>query len=70
MLNYEGDPVILKPYLPPGTASDPIFEADIVKLYGKEFEPYLSVQPYSAFFADGSQLVVRAVGRIRHEQAL
>jgi uncharacterized protein YqjF (DUF2071 family) len=50
--------------------TNPIFEADILKLYGKEFEPYLNVQPYSAFFADGSDIVVRAAGRIKHEQAL
>ncbi len=36
-----------------------VFEADIVELYGKVFEPYLSVEPYSAFFADGSEVSVR-----------
>lgn len=45
--------------------TNPIFDADIAKLYGKEFEPYLNVQPYSAFFADGSEVVVRAAGKIR-----
>ena len=36
-----------------------IFEADIATLYGKEFVPYLSVKPYSAFFAKGSEISVR-----------
>ena len=44
---------------------DPIFEAEIGRLYGKKFEPYLSVKPYSAFFADGSEVIVRSAGRIR-----
>ena len=35
------------------------FDADVVALYGKDFEPYLSVQPYSAFFAKGSEISVR-----------
>src|SRR5579863_10102079 len=30
------------------TVTDPIFEADIVRLYGKEFVPYLEKKPYSA----------------------
>ena len=38
---------------------DPIFEADIATLYGNEFVPYLSVKPYSAFFAKGSDISVR-----------
>ena len=36
-----------------------IFDADIATLYGKEFVPYLSVEPYSAFFAKGSEISVR-----------
>ncbi|WP_183573987.1 YqjF family protein [Mucilaginibacter sp. X5P1] len=44
---------------------DSIFEADIVELYGKEFAPYLSVKPYSAFFADGSDISVRIANKLR-----
>lgn len=36
-----------------------IFEADIAKLYGKEFLPFLNQKPYSAFFANGSDINVR-----------
>ena len=38
---------------------DYIFETDIAKLYGEAFVPFLSVKPYSAFFADGSEIGVR-----------
>lgn len=38
---------------------NPVFEADIAAFYGKEFGPYLSVKPYSAFFAKGSPICVR-----------
>ncbi len=38
---------------------DYVFDADIVELYGKSFEPFLSAKPYSAFFADGSEIGVR-----------
>ncbi|MEO6850128.1 MAG: DUF2071 domain-containing protein [Mucilaginibacter sp.] len=48
-----------------GQVTSPIFDADISKLYGKAFEPYLSIQPYSAFFADGSEVIVRLAGKIR-----
>jgi len=48
-----------------GLVTDTIFDADISKLYGKAFEPYLSAQPYSAFFADGSEIIVRAGRNIR-----
>ncbi len=44
---------------------DSIFEGDIVELYGKEFAPYLSVKPYSAFFADGSDISVRIANKLR-----
>ena len=44
---------------------DCVFEADIAELYGSEFVPYLSVKPYSAFFADGSDIVVRVAGKIK-----
>ena len=48
-----------------GTVTDTIFDADIAHLYGREFEPFLSVQPYSAFFADGSDVIVRGGTKIR-----
>jgi hypothetical protein len=38
---------------------DPVFEADVVELYGKAFQPFLAVKPYSAFFAKGSEICVR-----------
>jgi len=38
---------------------DAVFEADIAELYGEKFVPYLSVKPYSAFFANGSAVCVR-----------
>ena len=38
---------------------DYIFDADVAELYGKEFEPYLTVEPYSVFFAKGSDISVR-----------
>lgn len=41
-----------------------VFDADIAKLYGDAFVPYLSVQPYSAFFADGSEIAVRVAGKV------
>jgi uncharacterized protein len=49
---------------------NPTFEADIASLYGKQFVPYLSVAPYSAFFAQGSEVVVRVGGKIMQRQAL
>jgi len=39
--------------------TDPIFEANIVALYGKAFEPFLKAKPFSAFFAKGSEISVR-----------
>jgi uncharacterized protein YqjF (DUF2071 family) len=41
-----------------------VFDADIAALYGQAFVPYLSVEPYSAFFADGSDIVVRVAGKV------
>jgi uncharacterized protein YqjF (DUF2071 family) len=38
---------------------DFIFDADIVELYGEAFEPFLTQKPYSAFFANGSEISVR-----------
>lgn len=43
---------------------DVTFEADVAKLYGEQFVPYLSATPYSAFFADGSAVAVRVAGKI------
>ncbi|HVS92484.1 MAG TPA: DUF2071 domain-containing protein [Mucilaginibacter sp.] len=48
-----------------GQVTDPIFEADIARLYGKKFEPFLTKSPYSAFFADGSEVMVRSKTKIR-----
>jgi uncharacterized protein YqjF (DUF2071 family) len=48
-----------------GQVINPVFEAEIGRLYGKKFEPYLKKKPYSAFFADGSEVVVRGAGKIR-----
>ncbi|WP_461451785.1 YqjF family protein [Mucilaginibacter sp.] len=49
---------------------DTVFEADIANLYGKEFEPYLSVKPYSAFFAKGSPISVRMGAKLFADPAL
>ena len=49
--------------------TNPVFEADITKLYGKAFEHYLSKEPLSAFFAQGSDVVVRVAQRIRKAAA-
>lgn len=38
---------------------DYVFKADIAALYGEAFLPYLSVKPYSAFWANGSDIAVR-----------
>ena len=39
--------------------TNPVFDADIAELYGKEFVPFLSTKPFSAFFANGSEVNVR-----------
>jgi uncharacterized protein len=44
--------------------TNPVFEADVATLYGKAFEPYLNVKPYSAFFAKGSEIRVRMGDRL------
>ena len=41
-----------------------IFDANVPALYGSAFEPYLK-QPFSAFFAKGSDVAVRVAQRIR-----
>jgi uncharacterized protein YqjF (DUF2071 family) len=43
-----------------GEVTDYVFDAPIAKLYGPEFEPWLTQKPVSAFFADGSDVIVRA----------
>lgn len=48
-----------------GRVEEPVFEAEVARLYDKKFVPYLNVKPYSAFFADGSEVIVRSAGRIR-----
>lgn len=40
-----------------------IFDANIKDLYGAGFEPYLNVQPFSAFFAEGSEVAIRVAGK-------
>ncbi len=42
-----------------GTVSDYLFDADVAALYGEEFKPYLEKEPVSAFYALGSDIVVR-----------
>jgi uncharacterized protein YqjF (DUF2071 family) len=44
--------------------TQPVFDADVAALYGPAFEPYLK-QPFSAFFAKGSDVSVRVAQRIR-----
>lgn len=46
-----------------GEVTDVAFNAPISQLYGKEFEYWLSQQPQSAFFADGSDIAVRMGNR-------
>lgn len=38
---------------------DFVFDADVAALYGEEFVPYLTAEPVSAFFANGSPISVR-----------
>ena len=40
------------------------FDADIEALYGVEFKPCLEAKPFSAFFAEGSEVAVRVAGKI------
>ena len=42
-----------------------VFDADVLNLYGEVFVPYLTAQPYSAFFANGSAIGVRIGEKIR-----
>jgi uncharacterized protein YqjF (DUF2071 family) len=43
---------------------DFVFEADIEELYGKEFVPSLSVKPFSAFWANGSDIAIRIADKL------
>lgn len=47
-----------------------VFEADVTYLYGPAFEPFLKQEPYSAFFADGSEIAVRIAGKILADPVL
>ncbi|RIV22457.1 DUF2071 domain-containing protein [Fibrisoma montanum] len=47
------------------TVSDAFFEADVASLYGDAFVPYLTVAPYSVFYAEGSNVSVRVAGKVR-----
>jgi uncharacterized protein YqjF (DUF2071 family) len=44
--------------------TDYIFDADIKELYGDGFVPFLTAKPYSAFFAAGSEINVRAATKL------
>ncbi|MDO3644509.1 YqjF family protein [Mucilaginibacter sp. L3T2-6] len=50
--------------------TNPVFDGDIAALYGEEFVPFLSAQPYSAFFANGSAVNVRIGEKIMEELIL
>jgi uncharacterized protein len=43
---------------------DYVFEADIKELYGEAFVPYLSVKPFSTFWANGSEIAVRIADKL------
>ena len=42
-----------------GSVKEFVFDADVTALYGEKIAPYLQVEPYSVFFADGSDISVR-----------
>lgn len=48
-----------------GAVTNAVLDADVSRLYGKEFEPFLNAPLYSAFFADGSDIIVRGGTKIR-----
>jgi hypothetical protein len=48
--------------------TNPVFDADVAALYGKEFEPFL-LQPFSSFFAEGSEVSVRVARKIKFDPA-
>lgn len=47
-----------------GQVASYVFDADIKELYGEAFVPYLSAKPVSAFFAEGSDIIVRAAKKL------
>ncbi|MBE9584416.1 DUF2071 domain-containing protein [Mucilaginibacter sp. JRF] len=47
-----------------GEVTDFVFDVNIKELYGDAFVPYLTVKPYSVFFAEGSEINVRAAKRV------
>jgi len=49
--------------------TNPVFDGDIAALYGEAFVPFLSVKPYSAFFANGSAINVRIGEKILGDSA-
>lgn len=49
---------------------DWVFDADVVELYGEQFAPYLQGKPYSAFFANGSEISVRVGEKIMADPTL
>ncbi len=53
-----------------GEVKDYMFDADVAELYGKEFVPYLSKPPHSAFFAKGSAIGVRMGSKIMVDPVL
>lgn len=42
-----------------GRVRDYVFDADVAALYGEEFKPFLEKEPVSAFYALGSDIIVR-----------
>ncbi|MDB4904204.1 MAG: hypothetical protein JWQ63_3485, partial [Mucilaginibacter sp.] len=53
-----------------GNVKDFVFDADVDELYGAAFVPYLKAKPYSAFFADGSEISIRMGKTIVADQVL
>lgn len=41
------------------SSKDATFDVDVASLYGAQFAPFVKGKPYSAFLADGSQIMVR-----------
>lgn len=48
-----------------GTVKDYVFEADVRNLYGEVFVPYLTREPVSVFFAEGSDVNVGVGAKIK-----
>jgi len=49
---------------------DPVFEGGIADLYGEKFIPFLKVAPFSAFFANGSEISVRIGEKITSDKTI